>query len=159
MLCERCKKKIEPLDHIWIDIDDSFSIGKYCVTNAQYKKFTDATGCNIPSHWKNGEIPKGKEDHPVVNVSYYDARMYCAWLSKELNLEIDLPTGEQWSKAAGDKVYPWGDEFIKEYCNSCENENKDTVSVDAYPDGDSPFGVSNMSGNVWEWTKEVEHDE
>jgi len=128
---------------------DAYNIDIYPVTNAEYKKFVDATGHKPPRNWKNGTYPEGKADHPVVWVTWYDAQAYAEWVGKR------LPTEAEWEKAArgtDGRIYPWGNEFDKNKCNSREAGIKDTVPVGSYPDNASPFGVYDMAGNVWEWT-------
>ncbi len=132
---------------------NSFYIDCYPVTNAEYKKFVDATKHSPPSHWQNGKIPPGKENHPVVNVSWHDAMAYAQWAGKR------LPTEAEWEKAASwdglkkeKRVYPWGDDFDANKCNSSESGIGDTTPVGKYsPRGDSFYGVADMAGNVWEW--------
>lgn len=94
---------------------DDFHIGKYPVTNAEYRKFTDATGQRmLPRHWKaTGTFPEGKADHPVLWVSWNDAMKYCEWLSSQTNAKVTLPTEAQWEKAARGTeafVFPWGND-------------------------------------------------
>jgi len=127
---------------------DSFLIDKTPVTNAEYQKFVKATGYQPPEHWKNGQIPKGEESHPIYNVSWYDAKAYASFSEKR------LPTEEEWEKSArgNDKrIYPWGDSFNVNFCNILR-KNKNTTPIDKYPLGRSYFGLYDMAGNVWEWT-------
>ena len=132
---------------------DSFYIDRYPVTNAEYKKFVDATHHPPPKHWWNGQIPPGKENHPVVYVSWLDAVAYAQWAGKR------LPTEAEWEKAASwddikkeKRVYPWGNDFDPRKCNSSESGIGDTTPVGKYsPQGDSFYGVADMAGNVWEW--------
>ncbi len=132
---------------------DTFRIDKYPVTNAQYKRFVDATGREPPAHWKDGTYPPDKAIHPVVNVTWHDAVAYAEWAGKR------LPTETEWEKAArgaDGRVYPWGDEFDKDKCNTKESGIKDTTPVGQYsPGGDSPYGCCDMAGNVWEWTSSI----
>jgi formylglycine-generating enzyme required for sulfatase activity len=79
---------------------DAYFIGKYEVTNAEWKAFVDATALTPPQHWKGGEIPQGKENHPVVYVSWEDIQKYCEWVSTETGRKVALPTEAQWEKAA-----------------------------------------------------------
>jgi formylglycine-generating enzyme required for sulfatase activity len=104
---------------------DAYFIGKYEVTNAEWKAFTDATGFTpLPNHWKGGNTPEGKENHPVVYVSWEDAQKYCEWVSKETGREVKLTTEAQWEKAASwdfrkrhKNLYPWGDDSNPKLCN------------------------------------------
>jgi formylglycine-generating enzyme required for sulfatase activity len=114
---------------------DAYFIGKYEVTNAEWKVFTELASFEpLPSHWKDGKIPAGKENHPVVNVSWEDAQKYCEWATRlrqgfggqdsRSKWEVRLPTEAQWEKAArgpDDYIYPWGNQWDKDLCNSGYN--------------------------------------
>jgi len=130
-------------------------IGKYPTTNAQYAAFVKATGRRPPEHWAGSRPPEGKENHPVVNVSWWDALTYCRWLAEITGKPYRLPTEAQWEKAArGTKgrVYPWGNEWDRRKCNTKEGDKGDTTPVGTYsPAGDSPYGCADMAGNVLEW--------
>jgi formylglycine-generating enzyme required for sulfatase activity len=125
------------------------------VTNAQYQLYVQANGATPPEHWEDGQPPKDKLAHPVVNVSWDDARQYCEWLSQVTGKTVRLPTEAEWEKAArGNKdqrEYPWGDDFDVMKCNSFELDLRDTTPVGIFLGGKSPFGCLDMSGNVWEW--------
>lgn len=128
---------------------DEFYIDKYEVTNKKYKEFVDATGHPTPRHWENGTYPQGREDHPVVYVSWEDANAYCQWAGKR------LPTEQEWEKAARGtdaRIWPWGNTFDKAKCNVESWEGSDSKPVGSYPGGASPYGAYDMAGNVWEWT-------
>ena len=132
----------------------AFKIDKYEVTNLQYKQFIDATKRKSPAHFRNRTYPEGKIDHPVVFVSWFDANAYCEWAGKR------LPTDIEWEKAArgtDGRDYPWGDDFDVNKVNSpvrwkSLNMEGDTMPVGAIEAGKSPYGLYDMSGNVWEWT-------
>ncbi len=132
---------------------DAFYISRFPVINADYKKFVDAAKHSPPSHWQNGKIPQGKENYPVVNVSWDDATAYAQWVGKR------LPTEAEWEKAASwddikkeKRIYPWGKDFDVSRCNSSESGIGDTTPVGKYsPQGDSFYGVADLAGNVWEW--------
>ncbi|MBI5296208.1 MAG: SUMF1/EgtB/PvdO family nonheme iron enzyme [Chloroflexi bacterium] len=136
---------------------DSFYIDRYPVTNADYKYFVEVTKHKPPSHWDNGEIPQGKEMHPVVYVGWNDAMAYAQWIGKR------LPTEAEWEKAASwddlkkeKRVYPWGSGFDAGKCNSKESGVGDTTPVGKYsPQGDSFYHVADMVGNVWEWVSSL----
>jgi len=137
-----------------ITIENAFLIGKYPVTNAQYKCFLDANpNHRIPSHWlqRTRNYPVGLENHPVVNVNWQDAQAFCKWAG------CRLPTEEEWEKAArgtDGRKYPWGEDWRnRKYCNNEDSQIGSTTPVDNYPEGVSPYGVWDMSGNVSEWTE------
>jgi formylglycine-generating enzyme required for sulfatase activity len=98
---------------------EAYCIGRFEVTNAEYKAFLDATHHRgAPRYWKNSGFPAGKANHPVLFVSLVDAEAYCAWVSKETGWKVVVPTAEQWEKAArGPKSwrYPWGNEKDSHY--------------------------------------------
>jgi formylglycine-generating enzyme required for sulfatase activity len=132
-----------------------YYIARTPVTNAQYRAFVQAAGHCSPDHWRDGRPPAGKGDHPVVHVSWYDALAYCDWLSAATGKTYCLPSEAQWEKAArgeGGRVYPWGDRWDPQRCNTKEGGIGDTTPVWAYPDGASPYGLLDIAGNVYEWT-------
>ena len=126
-----------------------FLIGKYPVTNAQYKLFLDANPkYPAPEDWTGRTYQEGKENHPVVYVSWYDAVAFCKWNG------CRLPTEEEWEKSArgtDGRTYPWGQEIDKSFANY-DKYLGNTTPVTQYPKGVSPYGVWDMSGNVYEWT-------
>jgi formylglycine-generating enzyme required for sulfatase activity len=118
------------------------------VTNTDYKKFVTATEKTSPFHWPEGNIPKGKENHPVVYVSWFDANEFCAWAGKR------LPTEQEWEKAARGEdglIYPWGNEWSLDKSNNPYKNSTGTEPIGSYPEGRSPYGLYDISGNVWEW--------
>ena len=142
---------------------DGFYIARYPVTNVQYKEFVAARKHRSPAHWEAATYREGKGNHPVRYVSWRDALAYCSWLSEETGQEIRLPTEAEWEKAArgtDGREDPWGDEFDKSKCNFPEEWGiGDTTPVGKYsPEGDSPYGVADMAGNVWEWCSSLKMD-
>jgi formylglycine-generating enzyme required for sulfatase activity len=158
----------------------SFSISKYPITNLQFQAFIDAGGYDEREYWieqgwvyreeKNWSKPVDwrknvKSDHPVTGLSWFEAKAFCKWLSKITKQKIELPTEEQWQRAAqGDskQKYPWGNLFIKTYCNyspyrRMSNDKSSTTPVQKYDEkyAKSSFGVADMIGNVWEWCSTV----
>jgi serine/threonine-protein kinase len=138
-----------------------FSLARYPVTNAQFRKFLEETGYHPPpehpdpdlflAHWKGG-FPAGLEQHPVVYVSFVDAAAYCRWAG------VTLPTEWQWEKAArgpDGRQYPWGPEPpVRLRANPVPLVNvcsKGTVAVGSYPRTRTPYGCADLIGNVSEW--------
>jgi formylglycine-generating enzyme required for sulfatase activity len=137
----------------------SFQISRVPITNAQYALFVKATQREAPSDWDENRPPKDKESHPVVRVTWYDAIAYCEWLGKVSGKKITLPSEAEWEKAArGEKdqrAYPWGQNFETTRCNTFELGLGDTTPVGIFLEGASPYGVLDLSGNVWEWTRSI----
>ncbi|RMF78466.1 MAG: TIR domain-containing protein [Chloroflexi bacterium] len=147
----------------------AFQISKYLITNSQYEVFVDDPEGYKNLDWWNfsaesvswfeqnpepsESIFKG-DDRPREMVNWYACIAFCNWLSNRTGLKIMLPNDLQWIRAGeGDKgcEYPWGDEFDPECCNTRESGLTMTTRVTRYSEGASPFGVYDMSGNVWEW--------
>ncbi len=140
---------------------DSYWIGRHEVTNQQYAAFVQATGYEAEGNWREYFQP-GRERHPVVSVSWEDARAYCRWAG------LRLPTEAEWEKAARGtegRIHPWGDSWQPDWCNHRAmqradllammaplHEGRGTLPVGSFPEGRSPYGLWDMAGNVFEWT-------
>jgi formylglycine-generating enzyme required for sulfatase activity len=139
---------------------DAFYIDRNEVTNAEYKKFVDATGRRVPEmkafwaepiNWRNGTYPRGRGDHPVVLVNWHDADAYAKWAGKR------LPTEAEWEKAArgtDGRKWPWGNDWDRKKCNTAESFFRSSQPVSSFPEDKGPFGNLNMAGNVTEWTSD-----
>jgi formylglycine-generating enzyme required for sulfatase activity len=130
-----------------------------------------------PEYWDHPRFGKGRRGYPVVGVSWYEAVAYCGWLSELLRqhrageemepahrdligglpgdaVVVRLLTEEEWMTAAGGAEggrYPWGPEWHESRSNA-ESGLGGTTPVGMYPSGQSPPGVWDLGGNVWEWT-------
>jgi eukaryotic-like serine/threonine-protein kinase len=117
----------------------SFYVDQTEVSNAQYKRFCDATGHATPTSATFLSQP----DYPVAQVTFADAEAYSAWAGKR------LPTEQEWEKAArghDGRPYPWG------WAGWTEGIPHDLQPVDSFKARQSPVGALNMAGNVFEWT-------
>jgi formylglycine-generating enzyme required for sulfatase activity len=132
---------------------DAYYIGLYCVTNAQYARFVQATGHREPDTanyggavWRGSSYPPEKAEHPVVCVSWDDAVAYGQWA------ELRLPMEAEWEHAArgpSGLLYPWGNGWDATRCRHEDNRGAATTCrVDDYPRGVSGYGTYNQSGNV-----------
>jgi len=155
-------------------------MARYPVTTAQYRTFVEQSGYQT----QDKDSLDGTPNHPVVNVTWYDTLEYCNWLTKQLGdvsverlkqartagqkafwqgiaehkLRVMLPSEAEWEKAArgtNGVIYPWGDKFDPDQLNSSESEIGSLSAVGIFPVGASPYGVLDLSGNVWEWTRSV----
>jgi hypothetical protein len=138
----RGQRDERPAHEVWLE---AFYAGKYPVTNADWKRYMDDIG-------KAWQIPKGKDNHPVVNVNWLDAWDYAAWAGMRLLTEAEWAKAASWDGTRR-RVYPWGNAFDKHRCNTSESGIGATTPVGVYStSGDSPYGCTDMAGNVWEWT-------
>jgi len=137
-------------------------IGKTPVTNAQYQAFVQAENQETHDDWEAGEIIYKRSLQPVVNVSWHDSRAFCEWLNQFTGKSYCLPTEAQWEKAArgtDGRLYPWGNQAPD--ISRCNFDNKfgaTTVVGKFSPDGDSPYGCQDMSGNIDGWTSSLFDD-
>jgi formylglycine-generating enzyme required for sulfatase activity len=138
---------------------EEFSLGKYLVTNIEYKEFLDDTNYKVlPSSWKFGKYPEFKPNCPVYSVSVEDAKNYAAWLSKKTGLKYRLPTEIEWEYAAcsdENREFPWGDKFNCEYANTIELGILEDTPVGIFPSGQSKYGHFDMAGNVEEFVDTI----
>ncbi len=141
----------------------AFHIDRYPVTNAEFKRFIDASGYaprdahNFVRHWTDGSPPAGWENKPVTWVSLCDARAYAAWAGKR------LPREWEWQYAAqgtDGRLYPWGNTWDAWAVPAPDRKRRmrPPADVDSHPRGASPFGVQDLVGNVWQWTDEYEDE-
>jgi formylglycine-generating enzyme required for sulfatase activity len=163
-------------------IDEFYLAGKP-VTHAEYARFVRETGYRLiavrdlpvlvaPEYreafkelseryvWKNGEPPRGFEDHPVTLVQYVDALEYCHWLASRSDKPIRLPTEAEWEKAARggleSRRYPWGDDIDPSRANFLPDPSaklkRGTQPVGSYPS--NGYDLCDMAGNVWQWVSD-----
>ena len=166
---------------------EPFTIGRYLVTNAQFRFFMDAGGYEQPRYW----TPEGwdycqrqrwikprlwddgqwnQPNQPVVAVSWYEAVAYTRWLTETLHAQkrlrsdwaVRLPTEAEWERAAAGlngREYPWDGAWDQERANSKEAGVGRTTAVGVFPSGATPEGMQDVAGNVWEWCRTRYRDE
>lgn len=127
---------------------DSFFIDIYPVSNFQYSLFLRDTQYKEPKYWKNAKLNHPLK--PVVGILWEDAIEYCKWSNKR------LPTEAEWEKASrgiDGRLYPWGNQFSQDLVNSGSNYDGSSFRGE-FIRGKSPYGVEDMSGNIWEWVND-----
>jgi formylglycine-generating enzyme required for sulfatase activity len=150
----------------------TYYVARYPVTVAQFRAFVHTSEYQAQGPW---ERYSGRDNHPVVVVSWYDAQAYCAWLTEQLRAwegtpeplarllrqedwQVRLPTEPEWEKAArgtDGRVFPWGDEPDPNRANYDDTGIGGTSAVGCFPGGASPYEVEELSGDVWEWTRSL----
>ncbi len=152
---ETGKDEEKPIHTIYLD---GFWIDQTEVTNRQYALCVTAGQCISPNetdsslrsiYYGNSEF----DDYPVIYVNWNMAKTYCEWAGRR------LPTEAEWEKAArgmDERTYPWGEDIS---CNEANYDPKDSCFGDTtiagnFTSGESPYGVYDMAGNVWEWVSD-----
>ncbi|MCP4538110.1 MAG: formylglycine-generating enzyme family protein, partial [Chloroflexi bacterium] len=170
----------EKPQHLNETITQGYCISRYPLTNAQYAVFVAAGGYRKRHYWteagweqKEQSGWSGPDDygdtynlsnHPVVGVSWYEAAAFCRWFTEQLQQnghlkageKITLPTEPQWEKAArgvDGRRYPWGNDPDRNRANYGDTGIGTTSAVGCFPGGASPYGIEDLSGNVWEWCR------
>lgn len=149
---------------------ETFYLAKYPVTVGQFQLFVSQSG-HKPA---NERSLQDAVNHPVRHVTWYDALAYCDWLHQSLRQwpqtpaklhdllqqqwRVTLPTEAEWEKAArgnDGRLYPWGNMFDGNYANHEATGIGVPCAVGCFPGGAGSYGLLDMSGNVWEWTRTI----
>ncbi|MBI3338668.1 MAG: SUMF1/EgtB/PvdO family nonheme iron enzyme [Chloroflexi bacterium] len=139
------QRELEPVERDWLD-----------------HRPADRRG--TPNYWHVENL--SNPIFPLVGVCWFEAEAFCNWLAKKIvavpeNYTVRLPTGLEWERAARGTIgqeYPWGEGFDRNAANTWDSDPADsglggTTAVATFPQGVSPAGAWDMSGNVWEWTR------
>ena len=140
----------KPVRTIWLS---EFSIGKYEVTNAEWKRFCDATGREYPANplfAQDYNYFLERPNHPAVEMSWSDAAAYCQWLSHRTGRDFHLPTEAQWEKAARGGLegaeFFWGNDRRDGMAQHGQSWSAGTMPVGSFPP--NGFGLFDVAGNV-----------
>ena len=153
-------------------------MAKYPVTVAQFRAFVETTDY---TDFKKDAL-KDPDNRPVRYLTWYNALAYADWLNEKLsvfskqnanknalwegifsgNLHVTLPSEAEWEKASrgtDGRIYPWGNEFDPNKVNNDDAGIGTTSAVGCFPSGASPYGLLDMSGNLWEWVRTIFDEE
>jgi toxoflavin biosynthesis protein ToxD len=136
----------------------AFAIAQTTVTNALYAPFVTDTDARQPINWRAPQPPAALLAHPVVDVSWIDARAFCAWLSAAGSHSYRLPSEAEWEHSArgvAGRTFPWGNAWQPAQANTRERGLGSTLPADDHG-GASPYGCIAIAGNVWEWTTSLD---
>ncbi len=157
-----------------------FHVMTHPVTQDEYHRYVLATGAREPwidrtrwdaqqtgyaygvaerFMWADGSPTPSRRHHPVVLVDHADASAYCTWWGEAHGGRGELPNEAQWNRAAsGDdgSTFPWGNDFDPQLANTWESGLADTTPVETELGAASVFGVHDMAGNVFEWTRTLD---
>ncbi len=127
---------------------DGYWIKRTEVTNAEYSQCVEAGACDKLDSDRLDDPEYA--NHPVTRVNWFEANQYAEWIGGR------LPTEAEWEKACrgtDGRIYPWGNDAPNSNLSNYARNVDDTAEVGTYsPQGDSPNGLVDMAGNVWEWT-------
>jgi formylglycine-generating enzyme required for sulfatase activity len=164
-----------PQHEAWLP---AYSVARYPVTNAQWRRFVDdggyenshwwlpvgwttrvGAGWNTPRTWNDPAWIGNDANRPVVGVSWYEALAYASWLSSRLDYRVAIGTEVEWEKAArgvDGRRYPFGNTLDRQALHVCASGQiwkEAPAPVGCYPRGVSPWGVEDMVGNTYSWTR------
>ena len=149
----------------------AYYVARYPVTVAQFRAFVKESGFRLRPG--DEDCLRGVDTHPVMWVSWHEALAYCDWLTERLQAwegtpeplatllreerwRVTLPSEAEWEKAArgtDGRIFPWGNDADPERANYSDTGIGATSAVGCFPGGASPYGVEDLSGNVWEWCR------
>ena len=151
----RCDGDEKPVREVRVG---EFALSKHEVTFAQWDACAEHGNCR----WVSDE-GWGRDDRPVVNVSWHDAQTYVSWLSSETGEAYRLPSEAEWeyaARASAETRYSWGNEIGrgKANCDGCRSrwDGEGTAPVGSFPA--NGFGLHDVHGNAFEWVQDCWND-
>jgi formylglycine-generating enzyme required for sulfatase activity len=139
---------------------DAFYIDRHEITNDQYHLCVYAGACDPPqspaSQTSDNYYEKtGFKNNPVIKVRWLDAQAYCSWAGRRLPTEAEWEKAARWDPEINQSyTYPWGEDPPDEASANFGKLAGDTTAAGSYPAGNSPLGVEDLAGNVWEWVSD-----
>ncbi len=149
----------QPIHQVMVD---AYWIDRLPVTVATYAEYIQATGRPAPPSWRGKTPARGRQNFPVIDVTWDEARDFATWAGKRLPTESEWEKAAAWDDAAQRaRRWPWGDLWEAGRANAGSGilaifRNRGPNEVGRFsPAGDSAYGVACMAGNVWEWTSSL----
>lgn len=148
--CQGCGMNEKPEHAVYLE---GYEINTYEVTNKEYRQCMRAGICGRS---ESAQVAEEEYDKfPITDVNWFNAQKYCTWAGGR------LPTEAEWEKAArggsnqgeASPAYPWGNQWLPKAANADRGEEGNAEPVGSF-DAKSPYGVSDTSGNVWEWVSD-----
>jgi formylglycine-generating enzyme required for sulfatase activity len=137
-----------PVHSVWID---AFDLAACQITNADYARFVEATGADLPPFFNHPDFNYPQQ--PVVGVSWFQACGYCEWLSKRTSRRFRLPTEAEWERAArggvDGQLFPWGDGAPESLDNYAQRWKTGPEPVGLHEQ--NAYGLFDICANVHEW--------
>ncbi len=139
--CEECPEMV-------VLPSGDLAMGRYEVTVGEYRAFVSATGGTGNDGWWDHDSFRYTDRHPVVNVNWGEAQAYVSWLTRTAGARYRLPTESEWERAAAGSPTGCGNRF------SAFRDGSGEGTCEVGTNGTNAAGLSDMVGNVWEWTSD-----
>ena len=145
-----------------VRIERAFAIARFEVTVTQWQACIDDGGCVERSNWHKDGYGRQNPDHPAGGLSWHDARLYVDWLSRISGHRYKMPSEAQWEYAArggSTEDFWWGRTLGVGHaqCRDCGSPIGAGGSAPVGSFRPNPFGLYDVSGNVWEWVEDCWH--
>jgi len=129
--------------------ENGLRISRCQINNFQYERFCQSKRQKAPAHFLSWNY--ATPFAPVVGVSIFDCEEYCEWLRNEYGGMWRLPTAAEWVAAAGEEIFPWGNEMPTTELANFKGLRRGPIVVGSHPIRNHRCEIRDMAGNVWEW--------